>query len=98
MVLPCVVRNIRGIQVTDDIIGRNLNKEEDKKNLVLQPAMEHVLDFLRPLVQEINFQSSHSEKVRYFASCESTACIWSSGLSQGHTCQPSQLKRNCSDF
>lgn len=64
MVLPCVVRHIRSVQVSDELIGRTLNEEGSRKHL-LQPAVKHVLDFLRPLVQEVNMESSCSENVRH---------------------------------
>ena len=67
MVLPCVLRNIRNIHISDELISRKLNEEVGEKSHVMQPAVDHVLEFLRPLVQEVNEQSSSSEKVTYEA-------------------------------
>ena len=63
MVFPCILRNIRNIPISDDLIRRKLDKEVRDKNHVMQPAVNYVLEFLRPLVQEVNMQSSSPEKV-----------------------------------
>ena len=61
MVLPCITRYIRGIQLSDEIVNQ---KESGSKCQAMQSVMEYVLDFLRPLVQEVSIQSC-SEMVSY---------------------------------
>ncbi|KAL9988386.1 hypothetical protein ACROYT_G002824 [Oculina patagonica] len=55
MVLPCITRYIRGIELSDETVDQ---KESGGKCQTMQPVMEYVLDFLRPLVQEVSMQSS----------------------------------------
>lgn len=60
MVLPCITQYIRGIQLTDEIVDQN---ESGSKLPAVQCIMKHVLDFLRPFVQEVSRSSSLSENV-----------------------------------
>ena len=64
MVLPCVTRYIKGIQLSDEV--ENL-KESGSECLKMPSALKHILDFLSPLVQEVSMQSSSSEMVRIFS-------------------------------
>ncbi|KAJ7339402.1 hypothetical protein OS493_005797 [Desmophyllum pertusum] len=57
MVLPCVTRYIRGIQLSDEVVDQ---KESGSKCPAIQSVLKHVLDFLRPLVQEVSMLSSCS--------------------------------------
>ncbi|XP_058969222.2 glomulin [Pocillopora verrucosa] len=58
MALPCVTRYIKGIQLSDEI---ETEKESGSECLKMPSIMKHVLDFLRPLVQEVSLQSSSAE-------------------------------------
>lgn len=58
MVLPSITQYIRGIQLTDEIVDQN---ESGSKLPAVQCIMKHVLDFLRPFVQEVSMSSSLSE-------------------------------------
>jgi len=58
MVLPCIAQYIRGIQLTDEIVDQ---KESGSERPAVPCVMKHVLDFLRPFVQEVNMKSSSSE-------------------------------------
>lgn len=62
MALPCITRYIRGIQLTDEIVDQ---KESGSKRPAMQCVMKHLLDFLRPFVQEVSMKSSSSEMVSY---------------------------------
>ena len=62
MVLPCITQYFRSIQLTDETVDQN---ESGSKLPALQCVMKHVLDFLRPFVQEVGMMSSSSEKVCY---------------------------------
>ena len=62
MVLPCIAQYIRGIQLTDEIVDQ---KESGSERPAVPCVMKHVLDFLRPFVQEVNMKSSSSEIVSY---------------------------------
>ena len=62
MVLPCVTRYIRGIQLSDEVVDQ---KESGCKCPAIQSVLKHVLDFLRPLVQEVSMLSSCSGMVSY---------------------------------
>ena len=73
MVLPCVTRYIKGIQLSDEV--ENL-KESGSECLKMPSVLKHILDFLRPLVQEVSMLSSSSEMVRIF----SNICSKSSDL------------------
>lgn len=61
MALPCITQYIRGIQLTDEKADQ---KQSGSKLPVAQCVMKHVLDFLRPFVQEVSMKSSSSEIVR----------------------------------
>lgn len=63
MALPCVTRYIKGIQLSDEI---ETEKESGSECLKMPSNMKHVLDFLRPLVQEVSLQSSSAEIVSIF--------------------------------
>ena len=63
MVLPCVLRNIRNIKISDEVIEKSSNEDIDEKGQLMLHAMKSVLEFLRPLVQEVNVNSSCSSKV-----------------------------------
>lgn len=58
MALPCVTRYIKGIQLSDEL---KKGKESGSKCLKMPFIMKHVLDFLRPLAQEVSLQSSSAE-------------------------------------
>lgn len=63
MVLPCVLRNIRNIKISDEVIEKSSIEDIDEKGQLMLHAMKSVLEFLRPLVQEVNVKSSCSSKV-----------------------------------
>ena len=58
MVLPCIAQHIRGIQLTDEIVDQ---RESGRKRPAVLCVMKHVLDFLRPFVQEVSMRSPSSE-------------------------------------
>lgn len=63
MVLPCVLQNIRNIKISDEVIEKSSNEDTDEKGQVMLHSMKSVLEFLRPLVQEVNLEFSCSSKV-----------------------------------
>ena len=63
MVLPCVLQNIRNIKISDEVIEKSSNEDTDEKGQVMLHSMKSVLEFLRPLVQEVNVEFSCSSKV-----------------------------------
>ncbi|CAH3041702.1 unnamed protein product [Porites lobata] len=62
MVLPCVLQNIRNIKISDEVIEKSSNEDTDEKGQVMLHSMKSVLEFLRPLVQEVNVEFSCSSK------------------------------------
>ena len=65
MVLPCITRQIRSVQLSDELTDSKSKREECRNRLVIESALEYVIDFLRPLTEEVNIQPSYSEEVRY---------------------------------
>ena len=63
MVLPCVLQNIRNIKISDEVIEKSSNEDTDEKGQVMLHSMKSVLEFLRPLVQEVSVEFSCSSKV-----------------------------------
>ena len=67
MVLPCIIRQIKSVQLSDELTCSKLKREEGRNRLVMESALERVVDFLRPLIEEVNMQPSCSAEVRYLA-------------------------------
>ena len=65
MVFPCIARQIKSVQLSDELTDSKLKTEEGRNRLVMESALGHVMDFLRPLIEEVNLQPSCSAEVRY---------------------------------
>ncbi|XP_068734961.1 glomulin-like isoform X1 [Montipora capricornis] len=62
MVLPCIVQHIASVQLPQELIASKSDKDEERTSLVMKSVLEHLQDFLRPLLQEVSIQTSSLKK------------------------------------
>ena len=63
MVLPSIMRQIRSVELLDEPTENEREDEEGRIIHVIQSVLEHMNDFLRPLVQECTTKTSRSAMV-----------------------------------
>ena len=63
MVLPCIMRQIKSVELLDELTENEPDDEEGRIIHVIQSVLDHMNDFLRPLVQECTAKTSCSAMV-----------------------------------